>query len=88
MNNDLNMTNLTKQQYNQLLKIEIKSKDCVIRMKQWNPESKTLLNYRKQFKNLSEQLGILCNDGETIRYKCNELNIDASYGYNFGDVLA
>jgi hypothetical protein len=82
------MKNLTIKQYNQLLKIESKGKNCYNRMKQWNPESKMLANYRRQFYNLAEQLGVLGNDGFTLRYTCKSLNIDASYGYNFGDVLA
>jgi hypothetical protein len=82
------MKDLTIKQYNQLLKIEIKSKLCSIRMKKWNPESKMLANYRRQFYNLAEQLGVLGNDGETLRYTCNKLNYDFSHGYNFGDILA
>lgn len=82
------MKDLTIKQYNQLSKLENKAKDCGNRMKEWNPESKMLSNYRNQFINLSEQLGILCNDGVTIKYTCNALNLNFSYGYNFGDVLA
>jgi hypothetical protein len=82
------MKDLTIKQYNQLLKLENKGKDCRNRMKEWNPESKMLANYRRQFYNLAEQLGVLGNDGETLRYTCNELNYNFSHGYNFGDILA
>ena len=82
------MKDLTIKQYNQLSKIENKGKNCYNRMKEWNPESKMLANYRRQFYNLAEQLGVLGNDGETLRYTCNELNYDFNHGYNFGDVLA
>jgi len=79
---------LTKKEYNKLNRIQVKAYLCVNRMKEWNPESKMLSNYRRQFYNLAEQLGVLGNDGETLRYTCNELNYNFSYGYNFGDVLA
>jgi hypothetical protein len=79
---------LTKKEYNKLNKIEIKAYLCVNSMKVWNPECIMFSNYRRQFYNLAEQLGVLGNDGETLRYTCNELNYNFSHGYNFGDVLA
>jgi|688.fasta_scaffold2020542_2 hypothetical protein len=82
------MKDLTIKQYNELKKIQIKAYLCINRMKEWNPESKMLNNYRRQFYDLAEQLGVLGNDGETLRYTCKALNLDYSYGYNFGDVLA
>lgn len=82
------MKDLTIKQYNQLQKVEKQSKNYVNRMKEWDPFSIRLSNYRRQFYNLAEQLGIFDNDGETIKYTCSALNLDFSYGYNFGDVLA
>ena len=79
---------LTKKEYNKLNRIQVKVYLCVNRMKEWNPESKMLDNYRRQFYDLAEQLGILSNNGITIRYTCKEINLDYSYGYHFGDVLA
>lgn len=81
------MKTLTQKEYKKLNSIEIAAQRYAYGLKGPWSDSLKLMYYRRLWKQVAEELGILQPNGDEVKYKV-ENGRDYSHGYNFGDALA